>query len=73
MWVAGEVVFWTGMDVGEVAAASAGDEDLLAGAIGELDDENAAAAAAGVDGAHEAGGSCAEDEDVRFGHVLCRG
>ena len=66
--VGGEEVFRRGMEVGEVAAAAAGDEDLLAGAVGVFEDEGAAAAAAGLDGAHEAGGAGAEDEDVDFGH-----
>ena len=62
--VGGEEVFGAGVEVGEVAAAAAGDEDLLAGAVGVFEDEDAAAAAAGFDGAHEAGGAGAEDEDV---------
>ena len=57
MRVGGEEVFRRGVAVGEVAAAAAGDEDLLAGAVGVVEHEHAAAAAAGFDGAHEAGGA----------------
>jgi len=40
--------------IGEIAAAAAGDENLLANAIGVLDDENSLAALTGFDGAHQA-------------------
>ena len=62
--VGGEEVIGAGVEVGEVAAASAGDEDFFAGAVGVFEDEDAAAAAAGFDGAHEAGGAGSEDVDV---------
>ncbi len=39
--VRGEEVFGAGVDVGEVAAAAAGDEDLLADAVGVIEDEDA--------------------------------
>src|ERR1039458_6630867 len=55
----------------KVAAAAAGDEDLLAGTLGALEDEDAAPAASRLDGTHEAGGTGAEDEDVDFGHWQC--
>ena len=71
--VGGEEVFRGGVEVGEVAAASAGDEDLLAGAVGVFEDQDAAAAASGFDGAHEAGSAGAEDEDVDFGGLAHRG
>ena len=66
--VGGEEVFRGGVAISEVAAAAAGDEDLLAGALGALEHEDAAPAAPCLDGAHEAGGAGAEDEDVDFGH-----
>ena len=66
-------MFGAGVDVGEVAAASAGDEDFLAGTVGMFEDEGAAAAASSLDGAHEASGAGAEDEDVDFSHrVYCQ-
>ncbi len=66
--ILGEEIFRAAVDVGEVAAASAGDEDLLAGARGALKNGYAAAAAAGFDGAHESGGACSEDKGVE---VIC--
>jgi hypothetical protein len=65
-----EEVLRRGVDVGEVAAAAAGDEDLFAGAVGVLQDEDAAATAACLDGAHEASGSGSQDEDIDFGDWL---
>ncbi len=59
-----EVVFGRGVEVGEVGAASAGDENFGAGAVGVVEDEGAAVALAGFDGGHEAGGAGAEDDDV---------
>jgi hypothetical protein len=56
------------VEVGEVAAASAGDEYFLAGAVGVVEDEGAAVSAASFDGGHEAGGTGSEDEDVDFCH-----
>jgi hypothetical protein len=35
-----------------------------------LEDEGAAAAACGLDGAHQAGGAGSEDKDVDFGHTV---
>ena len=66
--IGGEEIFRAAVEVGEVAAASAGDEDFLAGTRGVFEDGDAAAAAAGFDGAHQAGGACSEDEDVE---VIC--
>jgi hypothetical protein len=68
--VGGEIVIGRGVEVGEVAAASAGDEDFLAGAVGLFEDESATAAASGFDGAHQARGACSEDEDVDFGEGI---
>ena len=70
--VGGEEVFGGGVEVGEVAAASSGDEDFLARGGGVFEDEGAAAAAGGVSGAEEAGGSGSEDEDVGLGHGAIR-
>ena len=62
--VVGEEVLGAGVEVGEVAAAAAGDEDFLAGFVGVVDEEDAGVAATGLDGAQEAGGSGSEDDDV---------
>jgi len=65
--VGAEEVFGSGVQVGEVAAAAAGDEDLAAGSVGVVEQDDAAGAARGREGAHEAGGTGAEDEDVAGG------
>ena len=52
------------MQVGEVAASAAGDEDLLADAVGALQDGNPASALAGFDGAHQPGSACAQDQHI---------
>ena len=66
MWIRGDEIFRTAMNVGEVAATTAGDEDFLADAVGVLEHSDAAAAFAGLNGAHEARGACAEDDCVEF-------
>jgi hypothetical protein len=67
--VGGEEVFCAGVEVGEVAAPAAGDEDFLAGGVAMFEHSDTTAAAAGMDGAHESGGACAKDEYVDLGHV----
>jgi hypothetical protein len=64
MGIGGEEIFGSGVEVGEVAAASAGDEDFFAGAIGEFDNGDAAATLSSLEGAEKSGGASAEDEDV---------
>ncbi len=49
--IRGEEILRLAMDVGEVAAASAGDEDFLADAVGVFEDGDATAALARFDGA----------------------
>jgi hypothetical protein len=64
VWIGGKEAFGPRVEIGEVAAASAGDEDLLADAVGVVEDKDAASAAAGLEGAHQTGGSGPEDEHV---------
>jgi hypothetical protein len=59
--IGGKEVFRRGMNVCEIAAAAAGDEDFLANAVGMFDYCDAAAALACLDGAEEAGGAGAEN------------
>lgn len=63
--IRGEKIFRSGMDVGEVAATTAGDEDFFADAVGVLEYGHPTAAFAGLGGAEEAGGAGAEDQDVK--------
>ena len=52
------------VQVGEVAAASAGDEDLLPGPLGTLNHRDAASTTTGFNRGHEASCAAAEDEDI---------
>lgn len=52
------------MDVGEIAAAAAGNADLFAGCGGMIEHENGPTAPAGADGAHHAGSACAKDDHI---------
>jgi hypothetical protein len=57
------------VEVGEVAAASAGDEDFLAETVGMLEDGDAASALAGFNGTHQACRAAAENHCVEMmGH-----
>jgi len=62
--IGGEEIFRCCVNVGEIAAAAAGDEDFFADAVGMFEDGDAAAAFAGFDGAEEAGGAGAQDQNV---------
>jgi hypothetical protein len=54
------------MNVGEVAAPAAGDENFLSDAVGVLEHRDAAASFAGFDGAHQSRGARAEDDCVEL-------
>ncbi len=64
--IGGEEILRLAMDVGEVAAASAGDEDFLADAVGVFEDGDATAALGGFDGAEQAGGAGADYQNVEL-------
>ena len=66
--VVGEEAIGRAMNVGEVAAATSGDEDFAAGLGVVFEQDNAAAALSGDGGAHEAGGAGAEDDGVIIVH-----
>jgi len=61
MRVGREKIVRARMQVGEIAAASAGDQDLLADAVGTFQHEDAAPALARFYGAHQA--RCARSEN----------
>ena len=69
--VFGEEVFRAGMEVGEITATSARDEDLFAGAIGVIEQDDASAAAAGLDRAHETCCAGPDDHNLYFLCVQC--
>jgi hypothetical protein len=54
------------MEVREIAASSAGDEDLFARAIREFQDRDAPAAFARLDRAHQPRGSRAQNYCIEF-------
>jgi hypothetical protein len=62
--VAGEVVFRRGVEVGEVAASAARDQDLASDAVVALNDQDAASALPRLDGAEQPRGAPADDDDV---------
>src|SRR5580700_6730611 len=66
MWIRRNEVFRTAVQVGEVAAPSAGDENLLAAAVGVFENSNAAAALAGFNRTHEASSAPSEDDYVEL-------
>jgi hypothetical protein len=67
--ICGKEVVWLGVNIGEVAAASAGDEDFFADFLGALEEDDAAAAFAGFDCAEETGGAGTEDDYVEIVHL----
>ena len=52
MRIGGEEVFYAAVEIGEVAAATAGDQNFLPQAVGMFEHRDAAAAFASFDGAH---------------------
>ena len=64
--IRGIEIFRPAMEVREIAAASAGDQDFLAGAIGTFQDGDAPAAFARLDRAHQPGGSGAQNYRIEF-------
>jgi hypothetical protein len=59
--IGGDKVFRGAMNIGEIATATAGNEDFLADAVGTFEDGDSAAALSCLDGAEEAGGASAEN------------
>src|SRR5579864_1348939 len=66
--IGGDKVFRTAMQVGKVAAPAARDEDLFADALSPLQYRHAAATLTGFNGAHKAGSSSAENDDIKTLH-----
>ena len=54
------------MQVGEVAASAAGDQDLFADALSALQHGHAASALAGFNGTHQPGGAGAENDYIEL-------
>ena len=66
--ILGKEVRGAGADIREIAAAPARDADLLAQYVIVLDQEHLAAALSRLRGAHHAGRTCADDDDVVVRH-----
>src|SRR5208337_4580492 len=64
--IRGEEILRLAMNVGEVAAAPAGDEDFFADAVSVFQDGDAAAALARFDGAQQACSAAADYQNVEF-------
>lgn len=64
MRVLGQEVFGPSVEVGEVAPATSGDEDLFAWVVGVIEQDDAATALPGLDGAHQPGGTCSDDDGI---------
>ena len=62
-------VFRAGVEVGEIAPAATGDEDLLAGFFRMIQEDHTPAVEAGFNGTQEACSSSSDDDDVD----CCRG
>jgi hypothetical protein len=63
-----EKIFRAGVDVGEVAPAAPGDQDLLADAFRVVEQDDASATAPGLNRAHHAGGARAQNYNINFLH-----
>ena|SRR5438067_1901349 len=64
--IGGEEVFRRAMNIGEVAAASSGDENFLSEPIGMIQHGDATSALAGFDGTHKPCRATAENECVEM-------
>ena len=59
-------VLWAGVEVGEITAAAAGDQDFLADSIRAFEYQDTPAPLAGFYGTHQAGSAGTENDDVVF-------
>src|SRR5580658_11380667 len=64
--IGGKKILRAGVEVGEIAAAAAGDQNLLADAIRAFQYQHTAATLAGFDGTHQPGSAGSENDDVVF-------
>jgi hypothetical protein len=55
MWIRGKKILGAAMNVGKVAAAATGDENLLAQAVCMVEQRHSAPTLPGLNGAHQAG------------------
>lgn len=75
MWILADKVFRRAMDIGEVAAPAARDQDLFARVLRAFKHRDAFATLAGFDGTHQPCCAATEDECIEFvnhGAITCR-
>ena len=72
VWVGGDKIFRTAMQIGEIAASAARDQDLLSYAFSPLQYHHAASTLARFNGAHEASCAAAENDYIKIVHKPCR-
>ena len=70
MAVLGQEVFRRRVQVGEVTTPAAGHQDLLAGLVGALQDQDTTPATGRRDGAHQAGGAATDENHIEIRHSL---
>ena len=66
VWIGRKKILRAGVQVGEIAAAAAGDQDFLADAVRAFEHQNAPPALARFHGTHQPGGAGSENDDVVF-------
>lgn len=67
-------MFWFAINIREITAAAAGDENLLADTIGVLQHRDTATALASLQRAHQSGGASAENQGIiGFNRVRAQG
>ncbi len=64
MRIGGKKIVGLAVDIREIAATAAGDEDLFPEPVGMLQNRDAASALARLDGAHQASRAAAENQRV---------
>src|SRR5580658_8278589 len=71
MPIRGDEILRPRIDVGEIAAPAAGDQDFLASPLGTLDQRDPPPAPAGFDRAHEPRSPSAKNENIESLHRPC--
>jgi len=66
VWIGGKEILRDSVQVGEIAAAAAGDQDFLADSICAFEHQNTPVALASFNGTHQAGRAGSENDDVVF-------
>jgi hypothetical protein len=65
-----EEVFWSAVDVGEVAAASSGDKDFFTDALCVVEKNDTSSAPSRLDRAHHTGCASSQNYDINLLHTF---